>query len=444
VRGFSYSLTGEAAIRLSFKSRFQRTFVGIAGVVLTVGVLLWALFVALRPLPGRDIAIATGPPGSSYAQVAERYREILARDGVRLRLVPTKGAVENLERLRDSRSGVDAGFVQAGTTTRQESPDLLSLGTVFYEPLWVFCRDGMLIEMLRDLPNATISIGEQGSATRPLALQLLSLNNIDTRVQLRNYPPEEAARQLIAGTIDVAMILAAWDSTAVQMLLHAPGIEPMRFKRADAYVARDPKLSKLVLPQGAADLAMNLPSSDIPLIASKASLAVRRDLHTALQFLLVRAAIEVHTAPGIFQRADEFPAPEAIDLPISTEAIHVYKAGPSILQRTLPFWLAELLERVLVVLLPIVGILYPLWSLLPRFYRWQMQRRIFRLYGELRLIERTLLQSKDPGERAQMLARFRELERQVLDLKVPQSFGEMSFNLKMHIRALSESAHKQA
>ena len=188
---------------------------------------------------------------------------------------------------------------------------------------------------------------------------------------------------------------------------------------------------------------MNRPPEDVPLIASKASLAVRRDMHTALQYLLVRATLEVHAGPGIFQRDDEFPAPETIDLPISTEAIHVYKAGPSILQRTLPFWLAEMLERLLVVFLPIVGILYPLWSLLPRIYRWQMQRRIFRLYGELRLIERTLLQSKDPGERAQMLARFQELERQVLDLKMPQSFGEMSFNLKMHIRALSESAHKQ-
>jgi TRAP-type uncharacterized transport system substrate-binding protein len=430
-------------MRLIFKSRFQRTFVGVAGVVLTAGVLLSALFVALRPLPGRDVTIATGPPGSVYAQVAERYREILARDGVRLHLVPTKGAVENLERLRDSRSGVDAGFVQAGTTSERESPGLVSLGTLFYEPLWVFRREGAVAQLLLDLPNATISVGEQGSATRPLALKLLALNHMDASAQLRSYAPEEAARQLIAGNIDVAMILAGWDSTAVQMLLHEPAVALMGLKRADAYVALFPKFSKLVVPQGVADLAMNRPAADVPMIASKASLAVRRDMHSALQYLLVSAALEVHAGPGIFQHDDEFPAPQAIDLPISTEAIHVYKAGPSILQRTLPFWLAELLQRLLVIVLPIVGILYPLWSLLPRIYRWQMQRRIFRLYGELRLIERTLLQSKDPGERAQMLARFKELERQVLDLKMPQSFGEMSFNLKMHIRALSESAHKQ-
>jgi TRAP-type uncharacterized transport system substrate-binding protein len=430
-------------MRPALSSRFLRTSVGIS-VIVTVGVLLWALFVALRPLPGRDVTIATGPPGSAYAQVAERYREILARDGVRLRLVPTKGAVENLERLRDPRSGVDAGFVQAGTTDERESPDLVSLGTLFYEPLWVFRREGSMAQLLRDLPNATISVGEPGSATHPLALQLLALNHMDANVQLRIYAPEEAARQLIAGKIDVAMMLAGWGSTAVQMLLHAPGIELMGLKRADAYVALAPKFSKLVLPQGVADLGLNRPPADVPLIASKASLAVRRNLHAALQYLLVRAALEVHAGPGIFQHDDEFPAPEKIDLPMSDEALHVYKAGPSILQRTLPFWLAELLQRLLVIVLPIVGILYPLWSLLPRIYRWQMQRRIFRLYGELRLIERTLRRSKDPEERAQMLARMEELERQVLDLKMPQSFSEMSFNLKMHIRALSESAHKHS
>ncbi|HXI76343.1 MAG TPA: TAXI family TRAP transporter solute-binding subunit, partial [Steroidobacteraceae bacterium] len=283
---------------------------------------------------------------------------------------------------------------------------------------------------------------EPGSATHPLALQLLALNKMDANVQLRSYAPEEAARQLIAGKIDVAMMLAGWNSTAVQMLLHAPGIELMGLKRADAYVALAPKFSKLMLPQGVADLGLNRPPADVPLIASKASLAVRRDLHAALQYLLVRAALEVHAGPGIFQHDNEFPAPEKIDLPMSDEALHVYKVGPSILQRTLPFWLAELLQRLLVIVLPIVGILYPLWSLLPRIYRWQMQRRIFRLYGELRLIERTLRRSKDPEERAQMLARMQELERQVLDLKMPQSFSEMSFNLKMHIRALSESAHK--
>jgi hypothetical protein len=178
----------------------------------------------------------------------------------------------------------------------------------------------------------------------------------------------------------------------------------------------------------------------VPLIASKASLVVRRDLHGALQYLLIQAAIEVHGRPGIFQRADEFPAPEALDLPLSDEARHLYKSGPSILQRKLPFWLAELLQRLAIVILPLAGILYPLWSLLPGFYKWHMENRIYRLYGELEFIEGALRSSRDPEERSQMLVRIEELDRRALELDVPSSYSERSFNLKAHIRALMATA----
>ncbi len=413
--------------------------------IVTAIVLLWALFAALRPFPGRDVSIATGPVGSAYAQIAERYREILARNGVRLHLVPTNGAVENLERLRDARAGVDAGFVQAGTTSGQESPDLVSLGTVFYEPLWVFCRYGTLVELLHDRPNARISIGPLGSATRPLALKLLALNRIDTsNLQLSGFAPEEGARRLIAGEIDAVVMLSAWDAPALQQLLLAPDIELMGFKRADAYVALYPRFSKLVLPQGVADLGANRPPADVPLIAAKASLVVRRELHAALQYLLIQAALEVHGRPGIFQRANEFPAAEAIDLPLSDEATHLYKSGPSILQRKLPFWLAELIQRLAIVILPLAGILYPLWSVLPGFYKWHMENRIYRFYGELGSIEGALRRGTDAEERAQMLARIEELERRALELDMPSSYSEKSFNLKAHIRALMASARRDA
>ena len=427
-------------MQLQLNRHFFRTPAGIAVLILTGGVLLWALFVVLRPLPGRELAIATGPPGSAYVQIAERYREILARDGVRLRLVPTNGAVENLERLRDPRAEIGAGFVQAGTTTEEQSPQLVSLGTVFYEPLWVFCSCRNFADLLRDQPEARVSIGPVGSATRPLALQLLALVVADAkRLRLLNYPPDEAARKLMDGEIDVAILLAAWESPNVQQLLLAP-VELVGFRRADAFVARDPNLSKLVLPEGVADLSTNRPPADVPLIAAKASLVVRKDLHPALQYLLLHTAIEVHERQGIFHRAGEFPAPEIIDLPLSSEARHLYKSGPSILQRTLPFWLAELVQRLLIIILPIAGILYPLWSLLPRIYRWQMQRRVYRFYGELRLLETALGRCRDLDERERLMGRIEELERRVFELRMPRSFSEMTLNLRRHIRTLHESA----
>ena len=290
-----------------------------------------------------------------------------------------------------------------------------------------------------------MSIGRVGSAGRPLALRLLALLGIDTKkLQLLDYPPEEAARRLIDGGIEVAIVLEGWEAPAVQQLLRASGIQVVGFRRASAYVALDPYFSKLVLPEGVADLPANRPPADVPLIASKASLVVRKDVHPALQYLLLHAAMEVHGRQSIFERAGEFPAPEVIDLPISSEASHLYKSGPSILQRTLPFWLAELVQRLLILLLPIAGVVYPLWSLLPKAYRWQMQRRIFRLYGELRFLEGELARSKDSTERSQLLLRIQDLERRVFELRLPRSFSEMSFNLRMHVRALRETAGRAA
>jgi TRAP-type uncharacterized transport system substrate-binding protein len=439
------ALFWRTAIHPGLNAQFFRTPAGVAALVVTAAVLLWTLFAALKPLPGREFAIAAGPPGSAYVQVAKRYREILARDGVQLRLVTTNGAVENLERLRDPRAGVSAGFVQAGTTNERESPNLVSLGTVFYEPLWIFCRCATLDGLLRGRSIPRMSTGAVGSATRPLALKLLALNRVDTKkLQLSADAPEEEVGRLIAGEIDLAPILSAWDSPAVQKLLLAPDITLIPWRRADAYVALDPKFSKLILPEGVADLASNRPPTDVPLLASKASLIVRRDLHPALQYLLLRAAMEVHARPGIFQRANEFPAPEVVDLPISDDASHLYKSGPSILQRTLPFWAAELIQRLLIIVLPLAGIVYPLWTLLLRVYRWQVQRPIFRLYGELRLVERALQGSSDPEVRARMRSRMEELQRRAVELKMPVSFAEMGFNLRMHVRALNESPKRDA
>ncbi len=401
--------------------------------------LAWTLVKVLQPLPGRDVVMATGPAGSAYAQFAERYRQIMARDGVRLRLVATNGAVENLKRLQDAGSGVSAGFVQSGTTDERKSPDLVSLGTVFYEPLWVFCRCTALPELLRPGSRPRISTGPDGSATRPLALRVLQLNGIEAKnLEMSAEAPADAARRLLAGEIDVAMMLSAWDAPIVQQLLRAPGITLLSWRRADAYVALDPKLSKLILPEGVVDLATNRPPSDALLIASKASLAVRGDLHPALRYLLLNAAMEVHGRADIFQRAGEFPAPEAIDLPISKDAARIYKSGPSILQRTLPFWLAELAQRLLIIVLPMAGIIYPLWTILMKTYGWQMRQRIVRLYAELRSIDRALRTSTNAEERAQLDKRIQELERRAAELKVPGSFSEMGFNLRAHIRALRQ------
>jgi TRAP-type uncharacterized transport system substrate-binding protein len=423
-----------AAIRTEIDRQFLRTRTGIVLCFVMAVILLSAVFTALRPLPARHLAMATGPPGSAYARAGERYRKILARDGVQLRLVPTNGAVANAGLLGDPRSGISVGFVQAGVS-EQPPGNVLSLGTVFYEAVWFFCRCPN-DSLFQSSAQPRISIGPPGGADRPLALKLLALNRIGTqRLELAADAPEKAARELLAGELDGIVILTGWDSPVVQQLARAPDITLHQFPRADAYVALEPTLSKVVLPRGVADLANDRPPQDTTLIASKASLAVRADLHPALQYLLLRAAIEVHGRPGMFQRAGEFPAAEEIDLPLSDEARNMYRAGPSFLQRSLPFWLAVLVQRVLILVLPMAGIIYPLWSLVPRLYRWQMQRRIFRIYGDLLMIEGELRRA--PADRG-LVSRLDALDRRVLGLRLPVAFGEMTYNLRVHIRVLRD------
>ncbi len=436
---FSDRLSQAAASRGWFEMRFWRTRFGIALLVLIVAVLLWTVLAALRPLPGKDLTMATGPPGSVYARTGERYRQILARDGVRLHLVPTNGAVDNFKRLKDPRSGIDVGLVQAGTTAGDaDAQDIVSLGTVFYEEAWFFYRTREPLPPISQWDGWRISIGPVGSSSRPVALKLLLLNGADTsKLHLLAYSPEQARQALLARELDAALIVTGWDSPIVQSLAREPEIRLLGFPRADAYVALFPFLNKLVLPRGVADLAADRPPQDTALIASKASVAVREDVHPALQFLLLRAMSEVHSRPGMFQRPGEFPAPEQIDLPLSTEAHRFYRSGPNFLQRTLPFWLAEFVQRMLILVVPIVGVVYPLWSLAPKLYFWQKRRRLYPLYRELKLIEHQLLDAS-PEQRPGLIRRLEDLDRRANDLTMPGMLNENAYTLRSNIRALLE------
>ena len=279
----------------------------LAGMIV---ILLIASGFIARTLPPRTIVMTTGPEGSADYEFGARYREILAQSGVKLQLLPTTGSVENLARLRDPKSGVGVGFIQGGTTTRKELPELGSLGTVFYEPLWFFYRSD-IGEGMQALRGRRVSIGPEGSGSRALALQLIKTTKIDSIVgEFLGLTAQEAAARLIAADIDAAFLVTAWDSPVVQRLINAKGVTLASWSRADAYLALYPFLNKLALPAGVVDLLMNRPPADIILLAPKASLAVRTDLHPAIQHLLLSAAMQIHSQPGIFQKAGQFPAAE--------------------------------------------------------------------------------------------------------------------------------------
>jgi TRAP-type uncharacterized transport system substrate-binding protein len=409
--------------------RFWR-YLAVAG---AVAIFFGASLFIVTTLPPRELVMATGTKGGANYELGIRYREILAKEGVTLQLQQTSGSLENLRYLRDPRSQVSAGFIQGGTITSKEAPELESLGTVFYEPLWLF-RRSEIGEGAQALQGRRLSIGAEGSGGRALAQQIIERTRLDSIIgELSGFPPQAAAEKLIAGDIDAAFIVTAWESPVVQSLLHAKGVEPSSAQRADAFVAIYPFLHKLVLPAGVIDLLTNRPPSDVVLLAPKASLAVRADLHPALQYLLLNAAVQIHSPPGIFQKAGQFPAAEAIDLPLSQEAQRFYKTGRPFLQGYLPFWVATLVEKVLVVLVPLAALLFPVFKFLPQSYDWMMQLKIRRLYDEIRFIESEMGKQGTNIDRSALSTKLNLIDQRANHLQLPNVYASSLYTLRGHI-----------
>jgi TRAP transporter TAXI family solute receptor len=416
-------------------TRFQKRIA--AGVAIAAAALAVSVGVLIFPrAPPRTVVMFTGPEGGTYFELGKRYREILARSGIDLKLVQTAGAVENLRRLADPAAGPGVAFAEGGTADEaaKRNPALVSLGTLYFEPLWFFHHGSSEVSSLVQLRGRRIAIGAEGSATRALALRVLALNRVDPGfAEFVALKPNEMVDQLLAGELAAAFISASWDSPAVQRLLTSDRVVLFTYPRADAYVALLPFLTKLTLPEGVADMAKNLPSHDVTLFAPKASLVVRSDLHSAIQYLLLQAATEIHSRPDIFQAAARFPAAEADDFPLGEDARQFYRSGPPWLQRYLPFWLAVFAGQALVLLVPLAGIVYPLLRGLPALYFWSARRRIYRLYGELKFIENEMALRSGSEATDQIHPRLLELENRVSGLRVPSMYGDMLYTLKMHI-----------
>lgn len=404
---------------------------------------VWMGLTIGNPFPPTTITMATGPEGSAYREYGLRYQEFLRRAGVDLRLVPTAGGFDNLSRLGDPSSEVSVTFVESGLTNRKTSPDLVTLGAVTVEPLWLFFRGHPQGTVAKSVAGKRISIEAEGSGTRVLARRLLELNGVpDSSVTLLGLSPEQSGDALLRGQIDAAIMLTSWQSPAVRRLLAADGISLVGYPRADAYVALYPTLDKVILPQGAADLARDIPPADVPLLAVESNLLVRRDLHPALQYLLLEAASEIHGGRDVFYPTGRFPAPGTIDLPLSDQARTYYKSGRPFVYRYLPFWLAGLAERMLILLIPLFAVVLPLVSVLPRLFAFLTERRIFVMYRELKLVERAL-ETSAPIAMDEVAASLEYLGHRANHIWVPLTYSQRLFILKSHIALAQERLEKR-
>jgi TRAP transporter TAXI family solute receptor len=415
---------------------FRDLAVSTAPLVLITAALIVAAYWYVQPAPPNTITIITGPPDSVFQRTAEKYRKILARNDVKLRILPSEGSLENLKKLNDPAYRVDMGFVQGGVSAGISVEKLVSLGSVFHEPLAVFYRNAMPMVRISGLKGKRLAIGREGSGTHVLALILLKANGIEPggATTLMDLGGEDAGQALIEGKIDAAFLMG--DSAAppvLRKLMRTAGIRLLDIAQADAYIRRFPYLSKLDLPMGVFDFDKNIPSQDIHLIGPIVELVAREKLHPALSDLLIETAREVHGGASLLQRAGEFPAPLEHEYRISDDAKRFYSSGKGFFYRILPFWLASLADRTLVFFVPVVVLLIPGVKMVPKFYNWRVRSRIYRVYGKLIALERSMLSQPAPKELKERLKQLDDIETEVNKMKVPLAFADQFYVLRDHI-----------
>jgi TRAP-type uncharacterized transport system substrate-binding protein len=413
-------------------------FVQTAGpLVLICAVLVWAALHFVHSAPPRTLTFSSGPEGSSFETLAQRYKKILARNGIELKVVASAGSLDNLRRMSDPKSRVDIALVQSGLTLDADTDDLESLGGMFHQPLLIFYRSPKPLQRLSELSSQRIAIGPEGSGTRFLALVLLKANEIEPNgsTQLSSLEGEAARSALLHKEVDAIFLTGDSASPAtIREMLHTDGVRLFDFQQADAYVRRFPYLSKLSVPAGAFDLGENLPPTDIRLLAPTVELIAHSNLDPALCDLLIEAATQVHGHASVLQSAGQFPNPSIHTFPVSTEAARYYKSGDrSFIYRYLPFWLASLLSRLLIVIVPLFVIIVPSLRYVPLLYRWRIDSRIHHRYGELMELERQTLGALSDERRKELLERLAAIEKSVISRKMPGSHAEQVYVLREHI-----------
>ncbi len=407
------------------------TALSSAAIIVVVAVIYF-----IHSAPPTTITISSGPEGSAFQKNALKYAKVLESNGVKLRVLTSEGSLENFKRLNDPSQHVDIGIVQAGITNTTAATDkLISLGSISYQPVLIFYR-GTHLDLLSELAGKRVSTGPLQSGTHNFATALLQANGIKPGSTTKFFDLEavDAAKKLAEGELDAAFIMSeSASSDIMHRLLRSKDIHLFDFKQANAYSRKIDYLNVLDLPQGAIDFGQNIPPHDIALVGPMVELVATKDLHPAISDLLLEAATSVHSRPGVFQHRGEFPAPIEHGIRISDDATRFYKSGKSLFYRYLPFWLASLTSRFVVVFVPMLVILIPAMRSIPSFFRWRTQSKIYRRYRELLLLENNFLVAHDTAKQEMLRDHFDKIEEAVNKMKIPPAFADQFYGLRGHI-----------
>jgi TRAP-type uncharacterized transport system substrate-binding protein len=413
-------------------SRWQ-LFKGFAAAIAIVSIVSLILIYFI-PAPPSKVTMATAFKGSSFEYYGRQYREIFARSNVDLELRPTSGSGENMKLLQDPRSGVQFSLMVSGISDGKHAPGLLSLGTVYNNPYWIFYSSNEPFDRLSQLIGKRIAVGPEGSATRASAEQILGKGgvNYETATFLP-FAGTEAVAAMNDGKVDAVWIIGAPDATAVKSLLQNPNFRIMSFPTAEAFTRIFPDLARMVLPQGVIDIFRNIPPNDVQLIGSTTKVLVRSDLHPEIVQLLLQTMVEAHGGSNIFQRIGEFPNGTDLEYPVAPAATDFYKSGPSFLQRHLPLWLSVHAQRAIAVLVAAIALGLPMFRFLPAAYNWLTRRRLFYWYAQLKALEASFDADPTGKHLAQKQAEIERIEEAVSHIRFPLTFSDQLYNLRSHI-----------
>jgi len=411
-----------------------------SGLVYGFGALLiagatWFTYQFVEPAPPRTFSIATGSVDGAYRSFADALKTELKKEDVELIAVQSAGSVDNLQRLNSGE--VDVAFMQSGLANAADYPQFESLGSMYYEPVWLFTQRGQKVDRLNELVGARIAVGGAGSGSQMVARHLLNINKLGAdQVTLLEESGMNAVDALEAGEIDALISVASVSAPMIQALLESDNVELATLSRAPAYARRAPWLTHLTLPEGVIDLSRNIPDADIDLLAVNATLVTTTDLHPALRDLLLRAADTVFSDATVLSGVDEFPKPVGSEFTLAAEASRYYEFGPPLLQRYLPFWIANLVDRLKLLALPLLALLLPLSRMLPPAYRWTVRKKIYRWYDEVQNIDQSASDDQTKQNLHVCLSKLLQIENDVREVEVPLGYAHELYALRQHIELL--------
>ena len=419
--------------------RNRLRWLSVAGVVLLVAS-VWLVGLALQPAKRKTVVITSGAEGGIYMSFARRYADTLANEGITLDIRASSGAVENYQRLKEPGSEFDIGLVQSGTGNARDAPNLQTLASVSFEPIWIFYRNGQPIDRLSQLAGKKISVGQPGSGLRTVMLSLLAMHGIRANTaQIEELSATAASQALQDGQLDAAAFIGAPDIAVIDTLLKSD-LRLLNLAQADAIVRRFPSLSKVTFPRGAINLARDQPPQDVTLLSTTALLVAKNTLHTETGYQLLDAVREVHGMPSFFADRGDFPNQRIEDFPVSDDNRRYFRSGRPFLQNYLPFWLANFIEQRFVILLPSIAVFFALLQLVPRLYAYRMRSRLARWYHEIKLLEDEIatVGTPDPQQRIRWLCELDEIQECVAGLQIPEPFIRDVYALKHAIRMVHD------